>query len=30
MPDLPDKTFDLPDFLPPGSEISMMELLLEY
>jgi hypothetical protein len=29
MPDLPDKTFDLSDFLPPGSEISMMKLLLE-
>ena len=30
MPDLPDKTFDLPDFLPPGGGISMMKLLLKY
>jgi len=27
---LPDNTFDLPDFLPPGEQISMMELLLKY
>jgi len=30
MPDLPDKSFSLPDFLPPGQRISMMGLLLGY
>jgi hypothetical protein len=30
MPDLPDKTINLPDFLPPGGEISTMNPLLKY
>ena len=30
MPDLPDRSFYLPDFLPPGEQVSMMKLLLKY
>jgi len=28
LPNLPDKSFDLPDFLPPGGEISMRSYCL--